>query len=344
MNQIVGRASHILASGNRYFSIATILSVAFLYNYILVPLETKRLEEVPKDIGVMQSAEPVSPTLYMKRPESVYRGVLQSRRGDVYRVVFDVRGGNNPQLEVSLFSSVFHETVKIGEVEAESSDENERKEIVFTTSGSFDSIIIRLKEGERDETKWDNKFAFIENLSITRLDISPEKMTSLAPVVIGVQGMPFAKLEDLGSEMLYTFSTRSDITDYQGIFEATESAAFDGKKKAVVAAKRKGEYFMYKLDAVHPFKKLLIRAIQKGSDKDEIRLQYSFDKSSWQTVEYTQEDGGSQKFLLFIEQEVPKEKVVYVKVFYEGEDKKTGTFGLEELEVNALVVNEGKSF
>lgn len=345
MRRIIGGVNRVFKSKNQYFSVTLLLLVAFLYNDILVPRETKRLEKTPENAGIIQSAEPVVPTLYMKRPESIYTGVLQSRKGDVYRVVLDVRGGNNPQLEIFVASSVFHETLKIGEVEEiESIDENEHKEIVFVALGSFDSIIIRLKESERDETKWDSKFAFIDALSITRLDISPEKIASIAPTVTGVQGMPFAKLEDLGTSMLYTFSTRSDITDYQSVFEATDSAAFDGKKEAVAAAKREGEYFMYKFDVVYPLKKLFIRAVQRGFDKDEIRMQYSFDKSSWKTIEYTQANGSSQKFLLSLEEMVPREREVYVKVFYEGENKKTGTFALEKLEVNALVVDEKKSF
>lgn len=328
----------------KYFLTGFILLIVFVYNNTFVPTETKRLEKSNGGTDVVQSKESIPPTVYTKRPESIYKGVLQSKKGDVYRVSFDVRGGNTPQLEVFVRSSIFYETFKVGEVEVESADKAERKEVVFVTPGNFDSIGIRLKKDEGDETRWDSKFAFVSSLSVSRLSITSEGITSLSPTIIGIQGMPFARLEDMGADMLYTFSTRGDITDYQSVFETTDSAAFDGKKKAVVAAKRNGEYFIYKLDMVHPIKKLLIRSIQKGSDENEIRMQYSFDKSSWHTIEYTQNKAESQKFLLSLERNIPKESVVFVKVFYEGEDKKTGTFALEELEVNALVENEEKSF
>lgn len=339
MQQIVERAQGVSGEKKMYSLAIFVLLIVFLYNDILVPIEMKILEKPAGDASAMSLTESALPTIYTKQPENIYKGVLQSKKGDVYRVTLEARGGNNPQLEVFVHSSIFYETAKVGEIEIESIDNNEHKEIVFSTPGSFDSILIRLKEGEKDETKWDNRFAFIDSLSVARLDIDQGGIASLSPTVTGVQGVSSARLEDMGMDMLYTFSIRGDVTDYQSIFEATNSMIFDSKKKSVAAAKRNGEYFMYKLDMVYPIKRLVIRATQKGSDENEIHLQYSFDKSLWQSIEYSQKHSGSQKFFLSLNREVPREKTVYIKAFYEGEDKKSGTFALEELEVNALVTD-----
>lgn len=341
MRQSIEKIQLTLKKNGRYVGVLLILIGTFLYNDALTPLSKKIMERASDTSQTIPSVAMISPTIHTKQPEKIYEHVMQSKKGDVYRVAFGARGGDNPQVEIFIHSSVFYETIKVGETDVESVDVNEYKEVVFTTPGSFDSIIIKLKEGTRDEGKWSNQFVFTDSFSVSRLDIVPEEISSLAPTIIGIQGLRYARLEDIGRDMLYTFATRSEATDYQDVFEATNSTEFDSKKKSVIAAKRKGEYFMYKFDMMYPITKLVIRATQEGFDEDEIRLQYSFDKSSWRTIEYSQKRSEPQRFLLSLKREIPKEKTVYVKVFYEGEDKKSGTFALKTLSVSALVQKPG---
>lgn len=329
---------HQIKERYRYVWVVFFLMVTVSYNNTATFVKKETPRAAQENGSFTEPRAAVIPTLYTKQPESLYGGIMQSQKGDVFRVAFEARGGNNPELELLVHSSLFYESVKVGEVEVESTEENEYKEVVFVAPGSYDSIIIRLKGSEHDETSWNSRFAFIEAFSLTKLDIDPGKIAQLSPTVIGFRGLPQSRLEDFGSEMLYTFSTSGDVTDYQSVFDASQSTYFDGKKKAVVAAKRKSEYFVYKLDMMHLLKKLIIKAEQHGSDEDEIHLQYSFDGSSWETIQYVQKAGGSQQFFLSLDFEVPQEKLVFIKVSYEGEDKKTGTFALEELKVNALVV------
>lgn len=342
MQKINECVQKIFNEKKKYLSTIFVLLTAFFYNNIIVPTEIKRVDGKSKNGSAVDSPGP--PTVFGKQPENIYEGVMQSSKGDVYRVAFEARGGNSPQLEIFIHSSNFYETTKVGEVDIESTNETEWKELIFTTPGKYDSIIIRLKESEKDEIKWDNKFVFVDSLSVSRLDINSNDISLLSPTIIDVQGMPFSRLEDMGVERLYTFSIRNDRTDYENIFEATNSVMFDKKKKAVVAAKKNGEYFIYKFDTQYPIKKLSMKALQKGSDEDEIHLQYSFNGTSWKTIEYSQDAGRSQEFFLSIDREIPETKFFFVKASYEGKDKNSGTFALEELEINALVIDNERRF
>lgn len=325
---------------HRYIWAMLFLVCTILYNSATLPVKKDAQKTTGENNSFAKSQTMAVPTLYTKQPESVYEGVMQSRKGDVFRVAFEARGGNNPELELFVRSSLFYESVKVGEVIVESTEDNEYEEVVFVTHGDYDSIVIRLKGSESDRENWDNRFVFIDSLSITKLDIDPEKIAQLSPTAIGFRGIPQSRVEDLGSETLYTFALARDIVDYQSVFDASASTYFDGKKKAVVAAKKNTEYFTYKFDVAHPIKRLIIRAEQHGSDENEIRLQYSFDGSLWKTVEYSQKPGKSQRFFLSLDFAVPREKQVFVRISYEGEDKKTGTFALAELRLNALAIKQ----
>lgn len=146
----------------------------------------------------------------------------------------------------------------------------------------------------------------------------------------------YAKLEDLGNEFVYSYDFQGNKTDYLNIFSASAGIDFDQEKRLVVGKQKNGAFFEYKFDTVYAFDKLVLEAIQHGNDEKEIKLEYSFDDTFWQEIPFVQEGGGSQKFLLELRGDGGHRKL-YVRVSYNGIEKKSGFFALNELSVHASV-------
>lgn len=148
--------------------------------------------------------------------------------------------------------------------------------------------------------------------------------------------LDYARLEDLGKIFSYSFSFQEKNVDFINLFAASQDVQFDSKSKLVKGKRKTGEFFVYKFDTLYPFEQFALKAEQNGDVANEIRLEYSFDNAFWQTIEFTQKKGGSQKFFFSIPGN-NKNSVIYVRVSYNGEEKKTGSFALKSLSVNAAV-------
>jgi hypothetical protein len=184
--------------------------------------------------------------------------------------------------------------------------------------------------------------------SITSLatDINPDSYTESGDLLLymsrratGKNGrgiLDQARLEDTGKGYMYFFELQNEEVDYVNLYDASSGIVFDQKKRMVSGKQKNGGFFSYKFDTIYPFDRFVLNATQKGDDEKEIKLEYSFDNTLWKEVSFTQDKGSSQRFSLILPGN-RVEHVVYVRVGYNGEEKKSGFFALEALSVNASV-------
>lgn len=145
-----------------------------------------------------------------------------------------------------------------------------------------------------------------------------------------------AKLEDLGKNLSYSFSLQGTPLDFTNIFDARGSITYDAKKHLVTGGQKNREYFIYKFDLPYPFDRFVLEAMEESNDEKEIKLEYSFDNAFWREIAFTQEKGDPQKFLLTLLGD-GKSRTVYVRVSYNGAEKKSGFFALKTLNVTASI-------
>lgn len=148
-----------------------------------------------------------------------------------------------------------------------------------------------------------------------------------------------ARVEDFGSEMLYTYSLSREVNDFFNLFDTEGSVKFDTKEKIIVGKQQQRTSFTYRFFTVYPFQKFMLAARQADNTENEIKLEYSFDNTFWGEVPFTQKDKEPQVFLLSLTG-TGAERVVYVRASYNGEDKKTGSFGLDQLSVRAELIRK----
>ncbi len=147
-----------------------------------------------------------------------------------------------------------------------------------------------------------------------------------------------AKVEDMGSVVLYTYATQKVTTDFSDLEDVSGGVKFDKKNGLVRGDAKPGTMFTYKLDTVYPFQTLRVQAKQTGNKENQVRLEYSFDKNSWKDVASVQDKGEPRMFDDVISAASEGSgSVVYFRVSYSGEKDKKDTFGLDSFRVTALL-------
>lgn len=148
------------------------------------------------------------------------------------------------------------------------------------------------------------------------------------------------KVEDFGGgEIFYSYSLGGKANDFFDLFDTEGSVKFDKDKKIIAGRQQQRTSFTYRFFTVYPFEKFMLSARQAGDDEKEIKLEYSFDNDFWREVPMAQEHGEPAMFLLSLKGDGEK-YVVYVRVSYNGEDKKTGNFGIDQLSVRAQLMRK----
>jgi hypothetical protein len=149
-----------------------------------------------------------------------------------------------------------------------------------------------------------------------------------------------ARVEDFGGgEIIYSYSLNGRANDFFDLFNTEGSVRFDTQKKIIAGKQQQRTSFTYRFFTVYPFEKFMLSARQAGDNDKEVKLEYSFDNEFWRKVPSTQADNESQIFLLTLK-DVGEQRVVYVRASYNGEDKKTGSFGLDQLSVRAQLIRK----
>lgn len=151
--------------------------------------------------------------------------------------------------------------------------------------------------------------------------------------------MSGSRVEDFGNEILYSYSLSGRVNDFFNLFDTKGSVKFDTKGKIIVGKQQQHTSFTYRFFTVYPFKKFMFAAQQAGNSENEIKLEYSYDNAFWREVPSTQENDEPQIFSLSLIG-TSDQRIIYVRVSYNGEDKKTGTFGLDKLLVRAELIRK----
>lgn len=155
----------------------------------------------------------------------------------------------------------------------------------------------------------------------------------------GVVMLSGAKVEDFGDEILYTYTLRGEVNDLFDVFDTEGNVKFDAKKDLVIGEQKQNTSFTYRFFTVYPFRQLVLDARQSGDSEKEVKLEYSFDNEFWREVPATQVSGEPQIFSLVLVG-TGIQDIIYVRVSYNGEDKKTGSFGLDQLSVRAKLIRK----
>ncbi len=148
-----------------------------------------------------------------------------------------------------------------------------------------------------------------------------------------------AKVEDFGNEILYSYALSGEVNDFFDLFDTEGSVKFDTKQKMVVGEQKQRTSFTYRFFTVYPFERFALSARQAGDKEKEVKLEYSFDKEFWKEVPVTQAHNKSQIFSLALAG-TGKQDTVYIRASYNGEDKKTDSFGLDQLSVRAKLTRK----
>ena len=169
---------------------------------------------------------------------------------------------------------------------------------------------------------------------------------SIAAIVFGryayVKGgamLSGAKVEDFGGEILYSYSLSGEENDFFDLFDTDGSVKFDAKRKTVVGEQKQRTSFTYRFFTVYPFEKFMLAARQAGNSEKEIKLEYSFDNVFWREVPYVQAGNEPQVFSFAISG-TGNQDTMYIRASYNSEDKKTGTFSLDQLSVRAELIRK----
>ena len=157
--------------------------------------------------------------------------------------------------------------------------------------------------------------------------------------VSGTAMLSGAKVEDFGGEVLYTYSLGGGANDLFDVFDTEGKVKFDAKKEIVIGEQKQRTSFTYCFFTVYPFEKFVLSARQSGDGEKEVKLEYSFDNVFWREVPGVQESNEPQMFSLALAG-TGKQDTVYVRASYNGEDKKTGMFGLDQLSVRAQLIRK----
>lgn len=142
-----------------------------------------------------------------------------------------------------------------------------------------------------------------------------------------------ARVEDLGEDMLYSYTPSGTENDFFDLFDAEGNVKFDAKKKIIVGERKQNSSFTYRFFTVYPFEKFILAAKQAG-DGEGIKMEYSFDNEFWSEIPSQKAGGESKKFSLSVSGNGTQD-TLYLKASYAGAGKKSGSFGLEQLTARA---------
>jgi hypothetical protein len=149
-----------------------------------------------------------------------------------------------------------------------------------------------------------------------------------------------ARVEDFGGgEIIYSYSLNGRADDFFDLFDTEGSVRFDTQKKIIAGKRQQRTSFIYRFFVVYPFEKFMLSVRQAGDNDKEVKLEYSFDNEFWREVPSTQVDNEPQIFSLTLKG-AGEQRIVYVRASYNGEDKKTGSFGLDQLSVRAQLMRK----
>lgn len=204
--QFVGRYS-------QYVFVLVIFSMTILYHYFIIPPETVKNNTVSKD-----KVQAEQPDLDIKHQEKIYPQIFQSQVGDVFRVGALVRVKSAENVEIFVQSRL-NEVLKIGDWHLEPSENGEYKELVFSTSGYYENIIIRLKENAEINTTKENTFGdtravFIRSFFVSRVEAKNAlEIKNLTPTVFGISSTKRDVLfqDGQGSPVKWVFQSNGDF-------------------------------------------------------------------------------------------------------------------------------------
>jgi hypothetical protein len=148
-----------------------------------------------------------------------------------------------------------------------------------------------------------------------------------------------AKVEDFGDKILYSYSLSGKENDFFDLFDTEGSVKFNTNEKIIAGRRQNHTSFTYRFFTAYPFEKFVLATRQAGNNEKEVKLEYSFDNMFWREVPVTLSDSEPPEFLLALSG-VGNQREIYVRVSYDGEDKKTGTFGLDQLSVHAQLIRK----
>jgi hypothetical protein len=201
-------------------------------------------------------------------------------------------------------------------------------------------FVVPLKRGERYELEFEPRAD--DPLTRDSSDVSVLiAYRSLTTIEGGKTMLNFARLEDLGQDLLYSFSVQNKEEDLLNVYELSPKIHFDWKKKRIAGSRKKDEYYTYRFDTLYPFERFALEA-RSGSTKNGMMLEYSFDNSTWQPVSIFRESGQADRYTLTLSG-TGDTSVVYVRIRYTGDEKKTGSFALDRFSVSAMVNKRGLS-
>ena len=187
------------------------------------------------------------------------------------------------------------------------------------------------------------------NIVLSPLEGSPGVTSgdeNIAAIVFGryahVEGgalLSGARVEDFGGEILYSYTLSKGVNDFFDLFDTEGSVKFDAKKKMIAGRQQQRTSFTYRFFTVYPFERFMLSARQEGDTEKEVKLEYSLDNAFWREVPATQANSEPQVFSLVLSG-TGDQRTVYVRASYNGEDKKTGSFGLDQLSVRAELIQK----
>lgn len=323
-------------SCQRYLFVAAIFVLFVFYHNVVA------FQESAKKAGssLNQSASSISWDITPERPVKSFPGLQVGSEG-WYRVgVFAVA---NKAVRVDIYiHSLFNEDRLVGSFNImESSDAKYYEAVFFAPLGAFSDMKFSLHVDGTDESYLLPPGVKFSGFFTSRLDVQNKtEADQLVPTLVG-GGILLsnARVEDSGKELLYSYSLSEGENDFFDLLSTEGSVKFDTKKKRVTGVQREGTSFMYRFFTLYPFKTFNLTARQIGTAEKEVKLEYSFDNLSWKGINTVQETDGLQTFSLVLFG-AGKQDTVYVRASYTGEEKNTGSFGLDQLSVRAQLIRK----
>lgn len=317
----------------RQFSVLVIFGATFLYNDWTLSGSSVEEPHDPSDPVTNQEMWDVT----SKKPTKIFSNVFQGKLDDWYRVGAYVTVNQSANIDVYL-QSFSSGDVLVGSFEVFKNTPQYREVIFHVPSGMYSDIKFVLRA--TSDSKLDSfSGARLSKLFISRLNVKNQyEADKLTPTEVKDSTnailLTNARIEDFGNEAIYSYHLSGEADDLSDILYSNGTIWFDEKKRRVVGSQRNGTEFVYRFFTKNPFERLSLSARSIEGDGKEVKLEYSLDKSTWEEIPETQEGGRSQLFS-FTLPGTNRQDTVYVKVSYIGEEKKTGSFGLDQLSIRA---------
>lgn len=175
----------------RYFFILFIFLTAYFWHQAVAPDQAVKKPESKKEKSVFV----FRPDLTKKTPEKIYENFFESRTNDFFRLGVHVSTKDKEQVEVLARSSL-NEILPISTWTFEPDEKGQYREVVFSTPGRYQDLIIRLKKNsEVSEMEWYDPEVFIKSFDITPLEVQTHfEAVSLAPTFYGISATSHREL------------------------------------------------------------------------------------------------------------------------------------------------------